>query len=218
MSEAFDRTAPQYRLPSIRVVDVVLATLQAAFQQPNLLEGQNPYLFTPADPKNSRVWICDPDARVDGPERDGQRMIITVRRGEYVPQELGMQNISGGNWQGTKTYMDLADTPIFIECEAGNKLSSEALASISYNIIKMFRRQIMADFDIDTIKLRGISPPSRFGDAPGQPWVTTVTMIIVMREQYRMTELANTLNIARLVAETTNAQGTPMTPIVTTLG
>lgn len=218
MSEAFDRTAPQYRLPSIRVVDVVLATLQAAFQQPNLLEGQNPYLFNPADPKNSRVWICDPDARVDGPERDGQRMVITVRRGDYSPQELGMQNVSGGNWQGTKTYMDLAETPIFIDCEAGNKLSAEALASISYNIIKMFRRQILADFDIDTIKMRGISPPVKMGDAPAQPWVATVSLSLVMREQYTLTDLTNTLNIARLVVQPANAVNAPMTPIVTTLG
>jgi hypothetical protein len=218
MSEAFDRTAPQYRLPSVRMVDVVLATLQAAFQQENLLEGQNPYRFTPADPKNSRVWICDPDARVDGPERDGQRMIITVRRGEYAPQELGMQNVSGGDWQGRKTYMDLADAPIFVDCEAGNKLSSEALASISYNILKMFRRQIMADFDIDSIKMRGISPPTKFGDAPAQPWVTTVTMLVTMREQFTLTELTNTLNIARIVTETSNAANAPLTPIVTALG
>lgn len=188
------RTDPEFRLPAIRVTDVILATLQAAFSQDVLIEGANPYRFNRDDPKNSRVWVCDPDSRVDANERDGQRMVVMVSRGSYQPGETSMHNYAGGTFSGEQNFTDIAYAPIYIQCEAGNKVSSEVLASISYQILKLFRRRIMADYDLNNLKLLEISAPTKIGDATGEPWVTTVTARVEIQEHAQLTELSNRLN------------------------
>jgi hypothetical protein len=198
MSEPRPLSAPQYRLPSIRAVDVFLAVLQEAFSQENMVDGQNPYRFDRNDPRGSKVWICDPDSRVDGVERDGQRMLITVERGEYVPDELGRHNQAEIDFQGTIVSMDKGRAVVYIKCEAGNKIQSEALANIVYGILKMFRRQIMADMDILNYRMLSISVPVKFGDAPASPWVTTVSLQVEVQEYGELRTRANALNTVNL--------------------
>lgn len=183
---------PDIRLGAIKAADVILAALQAAFAQENLFNGGNIFRFVRDDPRNSRVWVCDPESRLQ--ERDGNRSMIMVSRGEYAPQEMHLYNMAGSNFHDKRDYSDLATTPIFITCEAGTKTTSEVLASIVYNVLKIFRKDLMAEFDIFDIRLRGISPAQKHQDVPGEPWITTVTLTLQTQEQNHLTELANHLN------------------------
>jgi hypothetical protein len=190
---------PDVRLGAIKATDIVLATLQAAFAQDRLIDNTNPYRFVRDDPKGSKVWVCDPESRLT--ERDGNSMMITVTRGEYAPQELHLYNAAGSNFEDEENLSDLATTPVIIQCEAGSKVLSEVLASISYGVLKLFRRQIMEEFDIHSLKVTGISPPVKQRDVPGDPWLTVVSLRLETQEQNLMIELANHMN-----HETINAQ------------
>lgn len=181
------------RLPSIKVVDVILAALQAAFGQDKLFSGiSNPYRYIREDPAQSKVWICDKDER-EG-ERDGKRMIIQVMRGDYSPSELHLQNRALGGFGSPIGQSDLASAPIYIQCEAGTQLQSEILASMCYSIIKYFREDLMADYDIHSLRALGISPASKQKGVNGDPWLTTVTLKVEMQEICQVVEIANHLN------------------------
>lgn len=192
-------TRPDVRVKALQATDVILAALQAAFGQDKLFNGANPLRFLRDDPKGSKVWVCDPESRVD--ERDGNRMIVMVSRGEYQPQELHLFNTAGGNFGDRNEYSDLAQTPLFIQCEAGTKTASEVLASIVYDILKIFRQQLMADYDIHSIKLAGITPPTKLADVPGNPWLTVVNARLETQERIEMIELANHMNKAQIDIE-----------------
>lgn len=194
------------RLPALRATDVFLAALQAAFSLPNLAGSQgNPFLFVRDDPKASQVWVCDPEGRIEHTERGGKRDMITVSRGDYIPSELHRHNYAGGSFsEGLTDYTDLVTTMILIQCEAGSKVRSEVLASVCYNVLKLFRRDLMADYDLTNYHLRAISAPVSQEDTPGSPWLTTVTLQLETQEHAQMTELANHLNrvlIQEAVAE-----------------
>ena len=205
---------PEYRLPQIRIVDVILAVLQATFAHPELMGVDNAYLFSRDDPVNSRVWICDPDSRVDGVERDGQRMIITVYRAEYGPSDANLNTIAESDWEGNRAMSDLGEAQLYIDCEAGNKLSSEALAGLVYYTLRAFRRQNMVEYDINRLQTIGIAPPVKRGDAPGSPWTTTVSIRIWVQEHYELSEAANQLNH---VAITTALAAGPRAPQIVSL-
>jgi hypothetical protein len=185
-------TRPDVRVRAMQATDVILAALQAAFGQDKLFNGSNPLRFIRDDPKASKVWVCDPESRTD--ERDGNRMIIMVTRGEYQPQELHLYNGAGGNFGDLNEYSDLAQTPLFISCEAGNKTGSEVLASIVYDVLKIFRQQLMAQYDIHSIKLASITPAMKLKDVAGNPWSTVVNVRLETQERVQMVELANHLN------------------------
>ena len=120
--------------------------------------------------------------------------MVTVGRGDYVPQELHLHNTQGRNWSDREDFSDLGTTQIVISCEAGTEVQSEVLASICYGTLKIFRRPIMADFDIHNLSMLGISPPSYSEQIPGNPWVTLVNLRAEVQEYARMIELANRLN------------------------
>jgi hypothetical protein len=182
------------RLPAIRATDVILAALQAAFAAEALVDGANPYRFVREDPARSRVWVCDPDSRVEFSERDGSRAVIMVSRGDYVPSEMHLHNRGDGDWRGGDELFDHATTMVFVSCEDGNKTSSETLASLCYGVIKYFRADLMRQYDILNLKLHSVSPPSRNPEAPGAPWVTTVALRLETQERLRRSEIANRLN------------------------
>lgn len=182
------------RLPSIKVVDVILAALQAAFAQEILFDRiANPYRFTRDDPQGSKVWVCTPEERVG--ERDGKRMVVTVMRGEYVPHELGLMNRGTGGFGRDQDYTDLASSPIYVQCEAGSQIQSEVLASICYSVIKIFRKDLMAEYDIHSLKVQGIGAPVKQKSVNGEPWVTMVSLKVEMQEKVTEVELGNHLNI-----------------------
>lgn len=185
---------PDARLHAFKATDVILAALQTAFAQEKLFNGGNPLRFNRDDPKNSRVWVCDPESRQD--TREGNRQIVMVTRGEYAPQEHGLANFAGQGLQvpGTTNFSDLGMTPITVICEAGNKASSETLASIVYSVLKIFRLQLMEEYDIHSIKFNGISAPSQAAGMPGNPWVTMVSMRVETQERLEMRDLGNQLN------------------------
>ena len=92
------------RLHALKAVDGILAALQTTFAQTNLLGDDNPYLFNGEDPKNSKTWICDPEGR-EGYERSGNRMIITVARGDCQPMNLHLHNAAqSGSWNAPTSY------------------------------------------------------------------------------------------------------------------
>lgn len=181
------------RVMPVRVVDIVLALLQATFSQADLMDGKNPMRFNRQDPKNSRLWICDPDGRVDT-ERDGRRMLVSVTRGELTPAEAHLHNVAGGDMHGTTEFADLVSSPVLVQCEAGSRTSVEVLAHACYSIIKLFRRQLMQEYDITNIKVMGITPPQRTEGVPGDPWLCTVMLRCEYQERATMTQLANHLN------------------------
>lgn len=188
------------RLPSIKVVDVILASLQAAFGQERLFNDvANPYRFVRDNPSGSRVWVCTPEERVG--ERDGKRMIVTVTRGEYNPQELHLLNRTDGGFGRPIRNTDLASAPIYIQCEAGTQVQSEVLASICYSVIKLFRQDLMAEYDIHSLKMNGISAAVKQKGVPGEPWVTMVSMKVEMQEICTITELGNSLNMTVIRGE-----------------
>lgn len=180
------------RLPAIKSADFILATLQSAFSQDDLVDGTNPYRYIPNQPQNSKVWVCAKPQRID--TRDGNRMIVTVSRGDYLPQDLHLYNNAGGNFGDIRNQSDLASTTIYIECEAGNDTASEVLASVCYEVIKKFRLEIMAEFDVHSLRPMAISPPQERPGVPGKVWVTTVTVKVDVQEFGKMTEVANRLN------------------------
>lgn len=182
-----------HRVMPVRVVDIVLALLQAAFSQENLMDGANPLRFNRNDPKNSRLWICDPDGRVDT-ERDGRRMLVSVTRGEMTAAEAHLHNVAGGDLHGTTEFSDLISASVMVQCEAGSRTSVEVLAHSCYAVIKLFRRQLMQDYDITNIKVMGITPPQRTEGVPGDPWLCTVMLRCEYQERATMTELSNHLN------------------------
>lgn len=213
----FDGDILNRALP-IRVVDVILATLQAAFSSEVLIDGRNPLRFNRDDPKNSRVWVCSPEARLDS-ERDGRRMFVTVERSDYVPSEMHMQNYAGGNLTDQSSFTDLASTMVMVHCEGGNRSASEFLAFCCYSILKLFRRQIINDFDMTNMHLVNISTPRRQDGIPGDPWITTVTLKVELQEFAFMTELANHLNQLSLSIQQNmelNSSGLPVYPAPTT--
>jgi hypothetical protein len=181
------------RVMPVRVVDIILALLQATFGQADLMDGKNPMRFNRQDPKNSRLWICDPDGRVDT-ERDGRRMLVSVTRGELTPAEAHLHNVAGGDMHGTTEFSDLVSSAIMVQCEAGSRTSVEVLAHACYSIIKLFRRQLMQEYDITNIKVMGITPPQRTEGVPGDPWLCTVMLRCEYQERATMTQLANHLN------------------------
>lgn len=182
------------RVPVIRAADAITAALQSAFAASNLMGSDNAFRFNRDDPRGSAVWICAPDNVVKN-ERDGRRVLITVERGDYSPAELHLQNYAeGGFTSDTATFSDLASTTIYIKCAAGSRIQSEMVASVSYNVLKMFRRDLMREFDIHNIRLVGISAPLELNDAPGNPWLTVVSVRVDVQESALVTELTQQLN------------------------
>jgi hypothetical protein len=192
-SDVIDRVMP------VRVVDIVLALLQSAFSQADLMDGKNPLRFNRQDPKNSRLWICDPDGRIDT-ERDGRRMLVSVTRGELTPAEAHLHNVAGGDLHGTTEFSDLISAQVAVQCEAGSRTSVEVLAHACYSIIKLFRRQLMKDYEITNIKIMGITSPQRTEGIPGDPWLCSVMLRCEYQERATMTELANHLNYLNINA------------------
>lgn len=186
-----------FRLPAIRIRDVILAALQATFAQDDLMgEGRlNSYRFVRSDPKGSPLWICSGEARVDGSERDGRRALITVTRGDYTPQELHLHNsASGGGSDNARKFSDLGVCLIIISCEAGNETAAEVLGSMAYHIIKHFRHDLMRDYDVHNLRLLAVSPAQQIGTGKGSPYVCRVTIEVKLQEHAKMIELANRLN------------------------
>lgn len=205
---------PEFRLPALRAVDAILQVLQHAFSSETLMDGANPYRFNRNDPKGSRVWVCDPDSRVDSTDRDGIQMMVMVERGEYSPGEMTMNNYAGGNFSDEKIYTDLATTPVYIKCEAGSKLASETLASICYTVLKAFRPALMAEQNIHNLKLMGLSPSSKINES----WLTVVSLRLATQEHYVMTELANAMNrlvLAGVVTPAGTSESVRAVPIAT---
>jgi uncharacterized lipoprotein YddW (UPF0748 family) len=177
----------------MRAVDAVIAALQATFSLPTLIDGGNPFLFVAGDPANSKVWICDVESKIDF-DRGGSRALITVDRLDYVPGNLHLYNYSQGNFSDQSELSDLGATTIIISCEGGNKYQSEQLGSIVYQIIKLFRRELMREFQLHSIVPLSVSRPSNIEQAIGGPWITNVTVKVETQERVKITEIANHLN------------------------
>jgi len=183
------------RLSALRAVDTIIAVLQSTFAQPDLIEGSNPFLFIPNDPKGSHVWICDTEGKSQY-DRTSGRGLMLVYRGSFVPQNLHLMNRADGAWT-QKNYSDLATTTVFVQCEAGNKIQSETLGSIVFQLIKRYRAVLMKEFDIYRLTPMEVSAPIEVagGQAQGKPWATTVTIQVVTQETYTIREKKNALNI-----------------------
>lgn len=182
------------RLPLIRIRDVILAALQSAFADENLVPGGNPFLFVRNDVKASKVWICTPEG-AHKYERDNRRGLVTVERGDYIPSEMHLHNISGMSFSGGQSdFSDLASTNILIRCQHGSETMSEVVASACYTILKTFRIQLMQEFDIHSLHIIGITAPVYQPETPGEPWECIINMRVQMQEFSRMTEVANHLN------------------------
>jgi hypothetical protein len=152
-------------------------------------------LFVKDDPKASKVWVCDPESRLE--TRDAARSIVMVSRGDYLPQELHLLN-AGDGASDQRDYSDLATVPVIIQCEAGSKIASDVLASVVYHVLKLFRLDLMRDYDIHSLKFSSIGPPVKYDDQPGKPWITTVSLRIETQEHSRYREIATHLNKAQI--------------------
>lgn len=185
----------------MRAVDAILATLQTAFAQPSLVNGENPYRFNAADRVNSTLWISDAEGRL-ATERGGSRCQILVDRSDYTPQDLhlhgfgGLQNADPGN----RFFTDLGGTTVVIYCEGGNRFQSETLAAISYQVIKAFRHDIMREFELHNVKPLSVSTAQPIEGVTGRPWRTTVAVQVLTQEKLVVSELANLMNHLDLVS------------------
>lgn len=217
MSEPRAGNDLDFRLPAIRVRDVILAALQMSFAQDDLLGPgrQNVYRYVPGDPQRSLLWISSGENRIDGAERDGRRLLITVTRGDYTPQEMHLQNHAGGGFGGPTDWSDLGTCYIFINCEAGNETAAEALASMCYHIIKTFRPDIRKDFDVHSLRLLSISPATQVSAGKGQPFVCRVAVEVKIQEHSRQIEISNPWNhtvVRGLMANGTELFKNELTP------
>lgn len=181
------------RLDAMRAADAILAALQATFALPNLIDGGNPYRFVPNDPANSKLWICDPESKIEH-DRGGSRAMILVDRLDYSPSNLHLLNNAGGDFDATTEFSDLGVTTVVVSCEGGNKYQSEQLGSIVYQIVKRFRLDLMREFGIHSLKPSSVSRSTQIEQAQGSPWVTTVTIRVETQEHFKVLELANPLN------------------------
>ena len=189
------------RLHALKGVDAILAALQTSFARPDLLGVPDTFRYNKDDPKNSRVWICDPESKA-GFDRGSNRMLITVSRGEFQPDDLHFQNRAQSSFgESQQNFSDLCRTPVLVTCEAGNKLQSEILASICYQLIKFFRQDLMTEFDIFHLTVSGVSSPVQITGAVGSPWVTTVTLRVETQEMFQLTQLSNDVNRIKILAE-----------------
>jgi hypothetical protein len=189
------------RLHALKAVNAILAALQSTFARPDLLGISNEYLFNPEDPKNSRLWICDPGSH-EKYDRSGNRMLVMVQRGEFQPMDMHLHNVGQGSFSDpAASFTDLCRTPIFIRCEAGNSLQSETLASVCYQVLKFFRRDLAAEFDLHELVVSSVSPASQIGSVSGSPWVTTVTCRVDTQEMFQLFELGNDMNKFEIIAK-----------------
>jgi hypothetical protein len=189
------------RLTALRAVDAVLAALQVTFQMPRLINGVNPYRFVPNDPVNSTLWISDAEGRLTT-ERGGARSTILVDRSDYMPSNNHLHNYAGqDDYHGGKVYADLGTTQIIVTCEGGNRLHSETLASIVYQIIKAFRHDIMAEFDLHDLRPMSVGRATRLDNITGNPWRTPVLLKVETQERLIIDELANPMNRADFAAK-----------------
>lgn len=177
----------------MRAADAILAALQATFALPNLIDGGNPFRFIDGDPANSKVWICDPESKIDF-DRGGSRALILVDRLDYSPGNLHLLNSAGGDFDRTTEYTDLGSTVVVISCEGGNKYQSEQLGSICYQILKRFRLDLMREFNLHSLTPTSVSRATQIEQAQGSPWVTTVTVRVETQERFKVLEIANQLN------------------------
>lgn len=192
------------RLHALKAVDAILAALQSSFARPEMLGLDDAYRFNRDDPKNSKVWICDPESKA-GFERGNNRMLITVSRGEFQPLDMHMQNKGQSSFSDpTQNFTDLCRTPITISCEAGNKLQSEMLASIGYQILKFFRLDLMKEFDLFHLSVNGVSAPMQITGTTGNPWVTQISVRLETQEMFQLTELFNDVNKVEIMATIKN--------------
>lgn len=181
------------RLPALRIRDVILAALQSTFALPDLFgRSGNPFLFMRDDPKSSNIWISTPTSATKF-ERDGRRALVTVERMEYIPDELHLLNLNSANFSDTKDYTDKASAVIVIRCQHGSETAVENVASICYHILKVFRPQLMRDYDIHSIRMLGISPPVPVTQDRDM-WECTVNLRVEVQEDARMIDVANHLN------------------------
>lgn len=182
------------RLVALRAADAVLAAIQATLALPDLFgERGNPYHYNPEDEANCRVWVCHDYSRAEF-ERKGSRMLVTVNRMDYTPQELHQHNFGEGNFSDELDFRDLGLTTVLISCEGGNYTQAENLASICYQIIKMFRRDLMAEFDLHNIAVSSITTPAVVQGAEGNPWRCSIPVRIEAMERNHIVEDANALN------------------------
>lgn len=128
-------------------------------------------------------------------------MIITVARGDVQPMDMHLHNQADGSWNSPKNYSDMYQTPVFVRCEAGNKLQSETLASICDQVLKFFRRDIMAEFDIHDYSVKSITSPIQIAGVAGEPWQTSVIVQVQTQEMFQITEFANTMNKLNVVQQ-----------------
>jgi hypothetical protein len=188
------------RLHALKAVDATLAALQTTFSQPNLLGDGNDFRYIDGDAENSKVWVCDPDSR-DGYDRTGSRMIVMVSRGEFQPMNMHLHNQGqGGFTEEKQPFTDLGRTPIFIKCEAGNKIHSEILASIVYQVLKFFRRDLMKELDIFELEVVSVSAPIQLKGVQGEPWQTVVSLRVETQEMFQISTITNSMNKFELVA------------------
>lgn len=182
------------RLPLIKIRDVILAALQSAFANEDLVPGGNPFLFVRDDVKASKVWVCTPEAALKY-DRDARRGLVTVERGDYIPSEMHLHNVNSMSFSGGHTdFTDLAATSIMIRCQHGSETMSEVIASACYTILKTFRPQLMMEFDIHSLHIVGITAAHPLAETTGEPWECIVNLRVEMQEHSRMTEVANNLN------------------------
>lgn len=182
------------RLVALRAADAILAALQATLSLPDLFGDRgNPYHYNPQDEANSRVWVCHDYSRAEF-ERKGSRMLVTVNRMDYAPQELHQHNFAEGNFSDELDFRDLGLTTVLISCEGGNYVQAENLASICYQIIKMFRRDLMAEFDLHNIAVSSITTPTLVQGAEGNPWRASIPVRVEAMERNHIVEQANEFN------------------------
>ena len=181
----------------MRASDAILAALQATFALPNLIDGANPYRFIDSDPAKSTVWICDPESRNEF-GRAGSRALILVDRMDYSPANMHLLGNAGGDFDQTTEFSDLGVTNVVVTCEGGSRYQSEQLAAIVYQIVKIFRQELMREYDLHTIKPLSVNKPMQLEQAQGAPWLTTVMIRVEAQERSTLTELANQLNAVKI--------------------
>jgi hypothetical protein len=204
------------RLHALKAVDAILAALQSTFARPEMLGLDDAYRFNRDDVKGSKVWICDPESKT-GFERGTNRMLITVSRGEFQPLDMHFLNKGQSSFSDpTQNFTDLCRTPVTIACEAGNKLQSEMLASVVYQILKFFRSDLMKEFDLMHLSVNGVSSPMQVTGVTGNPWITQVSVRLETQEMFQLTELFNDVNKLEIMATIKNTAITAFDSKLTT--
>jgi len=163
---------------------VLLQILASAFSEPELLDGKNPFLFVFDFEKgeiSSASKLVLADTYSDELEQTEPRPMIIVSRGDF-----GFLNLGIGGKQNTvsylgqkKTYADMTEMPVILNCISRRDTESEDLAWAVTGLIRYFKEEIRKRINVQKLSDPRVGAPIVVkADSQADLFLTPVSMVV----------------------------------------